>query len=293
LQNADKDNSFCSCFSLNCRGTLRQFRQGALMGILNATPDSFFAGSRVARAVDLLEKAALMLEEGADLLDLGAVSTRPGAPELSMQEETERLFPLLIQLRKNFPDAVISVDTWRASVAREAVNLGADMINDISAGSFDPLMPETIASLNVPVVLMHSPAKPRLMQQHTEYNALVQDVLFYLSERVHHYRSLGVSDIIADPGFGFGKTASQNFELLAGLSRFRFLNVPILVGVSRKSMIYRTLEIDPEDALNGTTAAHMLALSQGADILRVHDVKEARQARSIFQEYAQFYNTQA
>lgn len=246
------------------------------MGILNATPDSFFAGSRVQTHDDLLRQAEKMLAEGAAMLDLGGASSRPGAAEVPEQEELARVVPAIESLRKNFPEAVISIDSWRASVAESAVQAGANIVNDISAGRFDPEMYQTVARLGTPYILMHMAGTPRTMQQQPEYEDVVREVLDFFIGEVGKLRALGVKDILLDPGFGFGKTVAHNYQLLKNLHVFgRVLDLPVLAGISRKSMICKPLKIKPEHALNGTTALHIVALQQGAKILRAHDVREA------------------
>lgn len=245
------------------------------MGILNVTPDSFFDGGHYNEADELLARAEKHLNEGADILDIGAVSTRPKAEEVSESEELSRLIPAVEMLRRKFPEAILSVDTFRSVVARKAIETGADMINDISGGTMDDHMFETIAELQVPYVLMHIQGTPQTMQENPTYTNVVQEVFDALLEKKTRLQNLGVHDIIIDPGFGFGKNVEHNFALLAHLERFEILNCPILVGVSRKSMINRVLGTKPENALNGTTALNTLALERGASILRVHDVKEA------------------
>lgn len=248
------------------------------MGILNLTPDSFFEGSRVPTdKKSVLEEAEKKIKEGADFLDLGGYSTRPGAADISIEEEIARVIPAIVEIKKNFPDTLISVDTFRSQVAKAAIEEGAELVNDISAGNLDPEMLPLVAKLGVPYIAMHLKGTPQTMQQETNYSDLVPEIMAYFSEKVKQFRKLGIKDVIIDPGFGFAKTREQNFELLRNLSSFKQLRLPILVGVSRKSMIYKTLEISANEALNGTTALNMFALLQGADILRVHDVKEAKE----------------
>lgn len=246
-----------------------------IMGILNVTPDSFYIYSRVSSFESLLSKAEKMLSEGADILDVGGVSTRPGSDEVTEEEELQRLIPCIEELVTHFPGIPLSVDTFRSRVAREAVAAGAAWINDVSGGTADPEMIATAAELNVPYVLMHMRGTPQSMHEYTRYDSLLEDVIFEMGQRREKLLAAGIHDLILDPGFGFAKTIEQNFELLNQLSRFMLFGHPILVGISRKSMIWRTLHANPEDALNGTTALHMVSLMQGADILRVHDVREA------------------
>ena len=258
----------------------------AVMGIVNATPDSFYTGNRFLSDKALLTSVEKMMVDGVDILDFGGYSTRPMAKNISSEEEIERLSNAIETVLKKFPDCIISVDTFRANVARNMVkNYNVSIINDIGGGTLDDLMFETIADLKVAYVLMHTRGTPATMQQLSNYDDVVAEVIAFLQKRIAQLHLLGVTDIIADPGFGFAKTTEQNYRLLNKLSYFTALNTPLLVGLSRKSMITKTLDIDTKDALNGTTAANMLALAGGASILRVHDVKEARQAISIFMEY--------
>ncbi len=267
---------------IHTAGTLINLDSPKIMGILNMTPDSFYGQSRVYAGSLLLHKAETMLSEGADILDIGGVSTRPGADEVSEEEELQRLIPGILDIAKHFPGVPFSVDTFRSRVAREAVSAGAAWINDISGGTADPHMIETAAELNVPYVLMHMRGTPQTMHEFTQYDTLLEDVIFELAQRREKLLASGIHDLILDPGFGFAKTIEQNFMLLNQLSRFAVFGHPILVGISRKSMIWRTLRTNPEKALNGTTALHMAALMQGADILRVHDVREAAECVRLF-----------
>ena len=255
--------------TLNGNGRLISIDRPAVMGIVNVTPDSFYDGGKYPTVADLLKRCETMLAEGAAIIDVGAVSTRPAADDVDAEEEMKRLEKALLPIRKHFPDAIISVDTYRADVAKKAVqNYEIDMINDISGGAFDVNMFETVASLNVGYILTH-------IQETRTDNSLMPDIIEYFSEKVHRLHSLGVKDVIIDPGFGFGKTLAQNYEILKNLKKLEIFDLPIMIGVSRKSMIYRLLETDAAHALNGTTAVHTIALLGGADILRVHDVKEA------------------
>ncbi|MBL7872266.1 MAG: dihydropteroate synthase [Cyclobacteriaceae bacterium] len=248
-----------------------------VMGILNVTPDSFYDGGRYTRENTYLQQAEKMIVEGADFIDVGGYSTRPGASEVSVNEELARVIPVINSIKKEFPFAVISIDTFRASVAKAAVEEGAGMINDISAGELDAAMYETVSALQVPYVTMHLRGTPQTMTQFTTYEYLLKEVLEYFHRKLYQLNTLGIKDVIIDPGFGFAKMVDQNFELLNNLERLHILEKPILVGLSRKSMIWRTLKITPEAALNGTTALNTLALLKGASILRVHDVKEAKE----------------
>lgn len=257
-----------------------------VMGILNNTPDSFYDGGKYSDSLEsVLAQAAKHVEEGASFLDIGGYSTRPGADEISETEELDRVLPVIEALKKNFPDTIISIDTFRASVARQAVKAGAQMVNDISGGDDDPDMFATITELRIPYILMHKKGSPKTMQVDPQYEDVVTEVIEHLSSRLHTLRELGVNDVIIDPGFGFGKTLEHNYRLLHNLRLFRMLGQPVLAGVSRKGMIHRLLKNTPEDALNGTTAAHVLALLQGVSLLRVHDVKEAMEAIKIVNFY--------
>lgn len=251
------------------------------MGILNVTEDSFFDGGRYRTDAAVLRRAEQILSEGAAIIDIGAVSTRPGAADVSAEEEWSRLQPAIQQILREFPGAVISVDTWRAEVARRSVENGAAIINDISGGIFDAAMPEVVAAAHVPYVMMHTTAKPAQMQLQTVSGDLWEAVFRFFDRQLAIFRSAGASDIILDPGFGFGKTLEQNYQLMNGLEKFHEYQLPLLVGISRKSMIYRFLETNSDGALNGTTVLNTIALMKGADILRVHDVREAVEAVKI------------
>lgn len=256
-----------------------------VMGIINATPDSFYDGSRVPEPAQAIEKAREMIEQGVDILDVGAVSTRPGSQEISETEELERLSPVLEALREAFPDFPVSVDTWRASVARTVKErFEIQLINDISAGTLDPDMFPTMAQLGIPYIIMHMQGTPPNMQDDPAYENVVDEVLQFFAERVYKLSLLGVNDIVIDPGFGFGKTLEQNYMLLGQFDSFKMLELPLMAGISRKSMIYKLLESEPDDALNGSTAAHMALLLKGARLLRVHDVKAAVETVKIFQQ---------
>ncbi len=256
------------------------------MGILNTTPDSFYSGSRV-RSVDAaLQQAEQMLNEGAAILDIGGASTRPGAEEVLAEEELQRVLPVVEAVRRHFPEAIVSIDTWRATVAREALEAGASMVNDVSAGRWDEALLPVVAQYRCPYILMHAQGKPQTMQVAPLYSEVVQEVLDFFIQKIAHLQTLGIYDIAIDPGFGFGKTLEHNYALLQHLATFEaVLQRPILVGVSRKSMVCRLLGVKPEAALNGTTALHVLALLQGARVLRVHDVREAIEAIRIIEAY--------
>lgn len=260
---------------INCKGKLIDLSHPKVMGVLNLTPDSFYDGGKYKDLKQALAQVELMLAQGATFIDVGAYSSRPGADHISENEELSRLLPILEEIHKNFPSALISVDTFRASVAEKAVKCGACIINDISAGSLDETMWQTIADCQVPYIMMHMKGTPQTMKQHCEYFNLLQEVNFYFSEKIAKAKTFGINDCIIDPGFGFAKNLQQNYQLLAQLEQLQFHEVPILVGLSRKSMIYRLLDISADAALNGTTVLHTLALQKKANILRVHDVKEA------------------
>ncbi len=266
---------------VNVSGRLLPLDPPLVMGILNVTEDSFFDGGRYLSDEAVLGRVGEMIAAGADIIDIGAVSTRPGAQDLPEQEEIARIRQAVGLVRGRFSEAVISVDTWRASVARAAVQCGTDIINDVSGGTFDPGMIPTMGQLRKPYVLMHTPAKPNDMQQHTDYEDILADMIQFFGQQIEKLHEAHVHDIILDPGFGFGKTLEQNYFVLRNLDAFKVFDLPILVGVSRKSMIYKLLETTPENALNGTTVVHTLALMKGANILRVHDVKEAVEAVKI------------
>ena len=266
-------------YSLNLHGRLVTIDRPWVMGIINVTPDSFYSGSRVNDERSLVERVRQMLDEGADVLDVGACSTRPGSEQVDARQEMERLQWALGVMRREAPDAIISVDTYRADVARRCVEeWGADIINDISGGLIDETMFATVAELQVPYVLMHMRGTPETMSSLTDYDNVAAEVLEWMARRIDELRQLGVADVIADPGFGFAKTQEQNYELLARLEAFHALNAPLLVGVSRKRMIYTPLGCTADEALNGTTVINTIALQQGAHILRVHDVKAAVEA---------------
>ena len=261
---------------INVNGSLLDLSQPRVMGILNVTPDSFYAGSRTQTEAEIVRRVKQIVSEGAAIIDIGAYSSRPNADNVSAREEMERLRMGLKILFEIQPDAVVSVDTFRADVARMCVEeYGVAIINDIAAGEMDADMFHTVAALNVPYIMMHMQGTPQSMQQHPHYDNLLEEVLLYFARKVQQLRDLGVKDIILDPGFGFGKTIEHNYELLSHLEDFRIFELPLLVGVSRKSMIYRLLDITPQEALNGTTVLDTICLLKGADILRVHDVKEA------------------
>ncbi len=270
--------------TMNIRGRLVDLACPQVMGILNVTPDSFYAGSRCPDADAIRQRVRRIRQEGASMLDLGGYSSRPGADDVSPLEEWHRLQPAIEIAREEWPEAIISVDTFRAEVARKAVEAGVDIVNDIAGGDMDPEMFSAVAELHVPYILMHMQGTPRDMQRAPAYSDVVMEVFRSLGERVETLHEMGVADVILDPGFGFGKTLQQNYQLMARLGEFRLLDCPLLVGVSRKSMIYRLLGCTPEQALNGTTVLHTMALMNGANILRVHDVREAVEAVKIYRQ---------
>jgi dihydropteroate synthase len=264
--------------TFNCRGRLLSINRPLVMGILNATPDSFYRGGEA----DLLQKAGQMLEQGADLLDLGAMSSRPGAEEIGLQEELDRLMPVLLSIRQRYPEAVLSIDTYRAAVAEAALDAGAHIINDITFGDADPRIFSVAAAHHAPYIGMHMQGTPRIMQINPQYENILTEVMDYFIRKLGECEAAGLSDVILDPGFGFGKTVEHNYALLRHLRYFQITGKPILAGLSRKSMICKVLHCKPEQALNGTTALHMLALQGGASILRVHDVREAVECVRLF-----------
>jgi dihydropteroate synthase len=262
---------------LNCNGRLLDLSSPQVMGIINITPDSFYDGGKLKTENDVLILADKMLKEGAAILDVGGMSTRPGADEVSQEEELKRVIPAIAIIHKNFPASIISIDTWRSKVAEAAVNAGASMVNDVSGGRFDENLIPAISKLRVPYVLMHMQGTPQTMQRDPKYEDEVREVFEFLKEKMLELNQLGIHDIIIDPGFGFGKTVEHNFRLLNHLDVFKILGLPVLAGLSRKSMICKALKVNPGKALNGTTALNAVALLKGAKLLRVHDVKEARE----------------
>lgn len=268
--------------SLNIQGSLIDLSSPLIMGILNVTPDSFYVKSRVQTRGLILAQAGKMLEEGADMLDIGGYSTRPGAGNIPIKEELDRVIDAINMIRQEYPSAIISIDTFRSEVAKRAVEAGAGIVNDVSGGQLDPQMFNTVAELGVPYVLMHMRGTPENMMELTHYDHLINDVLDFFQKKMSELHGLGVADVIIDLGIGFAKTPEQGFELLRHLSHLQILNTPVLIGVSRKSLIYKSLNSTPEDALNGTTALHMHALMNGARLLRVHDVKEAAETVKLY-----------
>jgi len=269
-------------FTLNCKGRILVIDNPLVMGIINATPDSFFSGSRFNGIDEIVAKAEKMLNEGADILDIGGQSTRPGSELISAEEEIERVIPAIKAIAKKNPTAFISIDTFYSKVAAAAVDAGASIVNDISAGSMDNKMIATVAESKVPYILMHMKGTPQTMQQNAIYKDVTLDVLDFFISKTHELQKAGIVDIIIDPGFGFAKTIDQNFELLKNLSVFKMLDRTIMLGISRKSTIYKTLGVNAEEALNGTTVLNTIGLINGASILRVHDVKEARETIKLF-----------
>ncbi len=273
--------------TINCKGSLIDLSVPKIMGILNLTPDSFYDGGTYKNENGVLRQTELMLHEGATFIDLGAYSSRPGADHISVEEERKRILPTVKLLIKEFPEILLSIDTFRSEIARSCVEAGAAMINDISAGNLDKKMIPTVGELKVPYIMMHMKGTPQTMKSMDQYDNLMHEIQCYFSEKIAEARKHKVDDIIIDPGFGFAKNISQNFELLKKLSLLRLQDVSVLAGVSRKSMIYKTLNINPSEALNGTTALNTIALLHGAAILRVHDVKEAMQCITLVDRYQQ------
>ncbi|MDX1943126.1 MAG: dihydropteroate synthase [Saprospiraceae bacterium] len=270
--------------SINCKGKLLDLTQPQVMGILNVTPDSFFDGGHFTIESAVLQQVEKMLMEGAAIIDVGGMSSRPGATMINEEDELQRVMPVIELIMNHFPGTIISIDTIKSEVARRAVEVGASIINDISAGKLDDRMYETVADLGVPYVLMHMQGVPGNMQQNPVYEDIIREILDFLIQEVGKLRVLGVKDILLDVGFGFGKTVEHNYQLLCNLHIFQILDLPILAGLSRKSMVCRPLGIKPSQALNGTTALHIVALQQGARILRVHDVREAVEVIKLWQE---------
>lgn len=277
-----EDTSFSKKNTLNIKGNLVSLDKQKVMGIINVTPDSFYSGSRQPTVDKAIRQAEKMLNEGADFIDIGGYSTRPGAENIDTEEELRRVIPCVKEIHKNFPELNISIDTFRSRVAREAVDNGAALVNDVSGGTLDPDMYSAVAKMKVPYVLMHMRGTPQNMKELAQYENLVVEVVKELQEKVKILKSAGVPDIIIDPGFGFAKSIPQNFELLRNLLHFSIFGFPLLVGISRKSMIYRSLGITAEESLNGTTALNVMALRNGAQILRVHDVKAAKEAIKLY-----------
>lgn len=284
---ANKDTLFLKKRYINCKGSLMDLSTPRVMGVLNVTPDSFYDGGNYNNKNLAIKRVEKMLDDGADIIDVGGYSSRPGADDISHKEEWGRLEPVLELIREHHPDTIISVDTFRSEIAGEAYSkYNIDIINDISGGELDSNMFTTIAELQVAYVMMHMKGNPQNMKEKAQYDDLIGEISGYFSEKINFLRALGVKDPIIDPGFGFSKTVDQNYFLLKNLKDLAVFNLPLLVGLSRKSMIYKYLDIKSQDALNGTTALNTLALTQGADILRVHDVKEAKETIRLFQKYS-------
>jgi len=269
---------------INCKGQLIDLSIPKVMGILNVTPNSFFDGGKYKNEAEIISQVDKMLSEGATFIDIGAYSSKPSAEFVSEQEEIDRIVPAIELILRHFPNALLSIDTFRAEVAKASIESGAAIINDIAAGELDDKMFDVIAQYNVPYIMMHMRGNPQTMQSLTHYDDIVKEMLFYFSEKVNKARSLGINDLILDPGFGFAKTTDQNYEVLQKMELFNLLELPVLAGVSRKSMIYKTLGITPQEALNGTTFLNTIALTKGAKILRVHDVKEAMECVTLFEK---------
>ena len=273
--------------TINCNGKLIDLSTPKVMGILNCTPDSFYDGGKYKSESQLLSQVEKMLSDGATFVDIGAYSSKPNAEFVAEEEELNRLLPVIELVLKSFPETIISVDTFRSKIAQSAIENGAAIINDISAGNLDEKMLETVAKLQVPYIMMHMKGTPQTMQTLTQYNNICKEMLFYFSERVGKARSFGINDIIIDPGFGFAKTLEQNYEVMQKLELFQMSELPLLVGISRKSMIYKTLETTAENSLNGTTFLNAISLQKSANILRVHDVKEAVESVKLFNKLNQ------
>ncbi len=271
--------------TINCKGSLIDLSQPKVMGILNITPNSFFDGGKYVDENTILHQVEKMLNEGATFIDVGAYSSKPNAEYVSEEEEIKRLIPIIKILVDEFPKIILSIDTFRSPVAAKAIEAGAAIINDISAGNLDAAMMTTVAKLKVPYIMMHMKGTPKTMQSLTHYDAILKEMLVYFAQKLNEARSLGINDIIVDPGYGFAKTTEQNFEVLQKSELFQMLDVPILAGLSRKSMIYKTLKTDATEALNGTTVLNTLALTKGANVLRVHDVKEAMETIKLFEAF--------
>ena len=270
--------------TINCKGQIIDLSSPKIMGILNITPNSFYDGGKYSLENNAIAQVEIMLNEGATFIDIGAYSSKPNAEFVSEEEELSRIIPVVKALIKEFPKAILSIDTFRSSVAQECLNNGAALINDISAGSLDEKMMEVIASNKVPYIMMHLRGTPQTMQNQTNYEHLINEILTYFSDKINKARSLGINDLIIDPGFGFAKTTDQNYEILSNLELFKVLELPILAGISRKSMIYKTLDINAEEALNGTTVLNTIAITKGASIIRVHDVKQAMECVKLYEK---------
>lgn len=270
--------------TINCNGKLLNLESPKVMGILNLTPDSFYDGGKYHNEASILDQVSTMLQDGATFIDVGAYSSRPGAKHISEEEELQRMIPIVNKIIAQFPDVILSIDTFRSKIAKACIKEGAALINDISAGRMDHNMFATVAELKVPYIMMHMKGTPQNMQENPNYHNVTQEVLYYFSEQLAKARSFGINDLIIDPGFGFGKTIKHNYTLLKELDLFKHIDVPLLIGVSRKSMIYKTLNTSAQEALNGTTILNTMALHKGANILRVHDVKEAMETVKLMEQ---------
>ena len=268
--------------NINIRGELYSLESPKVMGILNLTPDSFYDGGKFSSEKKILTHVVSMLENGMDILDVGGYSSRPGAKNISVKEEEKRVIPILKHLRKEFKDLIISVDTFRSEIARKSIENGADIINDISAGEIDEEIMKVVSEYNIPYIIMHMKGDPQTMQKNPNYDDVCREIITYLAQRVKKAREFKINDLIIDPGFGFGKTLQHNYEVLSNLHHFKMIDLPLLVGFSRKSMITKALEIEKEFALNGTSVLNTIALMKGAKILRVHDVKEAKECINLY-----------
>ena len=270
--------------TINCKGQLIDLSTPKIMGILNITPNSFYDGGKFTLSENGLSQVGKMLDEGATFIDIGAYSSKPNAEFVSEEEELKRILPVVQGILKKFPDALLSIDTFRSGIAAVCIENGAAIINDISAGNLDEKMMDVVAKYNVPYIMMHLRGTPQTMQTMTNYENIIKEMLFYFSEKVSKARSLGINDLIVDPGFGFAKTLEQNYEVLRNLELFKMLDLPLLAGISRKSMVYKPLGVTANEALNGTTVLNTIALTKGANILRVHDVKEAAECVKLFEK---------
>ena len=285
MKQGAKDTPFYQKKTLHSRGKLLQPDWPWVMGIINVTPDSFYSGSRARHEDQATGMAEKMITDGADILDVGGYSSRPGSDDIDPETEMGRVLPVIETLHTRFPGIILSIDTFRSEVARRAIELGAGMINDISGGRLDPEILPLAAEFRVPYVFMHMKGTPRTMKQLTQYDRLIPEIVFYFSEGIKRMQQAGICDIILDPGIGFAKSITQNFEILKNLSYFNIFGLPLMVGVSRKSLIYKTLRSDPEKALNGTTVLHTMAILNQASILRTHDVKEAREVIQLLKQF--------
>jgi dihydropteroate synthase len=272
-------------FSLNSKGKMISLEKPLVMGILNITADSFYSGSRLQNMDEISRRAEQMINEGADILDIGGQSTRPGSERISQEKEMEKVLPVIEMLKKNYDSVILSVDTYYSAVAKEAVNAGASIVNDISGSTMDKNMIDTVAALGVPYVCMHMKGVPETMQQNIHYENVIIEVLNYFIQKINECRLAGINDVIIDPGFGFGKTIKHNLTLLKNLPIFKMLEKPLMAGLSRKSTVYKTLNVNAEDSLNGSTVLNTIALQNGANILRVHDVKEAKETIALCEAY--------